>query len=185
MNPKVEKLKKYFWKALPHIEPVVLTVYVPYAFCFVAIGLMYFTGFEDEAYSMADLLPLSIFLFFLSFIPYSIIRFLFTKNTDKIHKILFYWFSFPLSILILIYLVVSTDIYRILIGKNDYSSYIYDVILFMLLIQPILTVYLFLMNEKIQKDVVFLYILPIGVPFISIMWFVLRLSVIFYDNNNV
>ena len=71
------------------------------------------------------------------------------------HKIIFYGFSIPV----------------IIICEAFLTDYIYFILSLVTYMQLILTVMIFLTKEKIQKDVIFLYIIPVNISSLTLLYF--------------
>lgn len=230
MNPKVENDNKDLKYFVSDIIKAIAGIFI--IFIFYKIISSFISGIKEEAFylELRSILDFS-FVLLLCFMPYSVIHFLFLKNKDNMHKIIFYKFSVPLSIvlfifiwnflpairveLLLLFFIPFSVVYFLLnkAGKIRHTVF-YGVpvplciLLFVLLltfmslvntsllsmlgiigifgggitllIQPFLTIYLFCKKEKMTRDVIFLYILPVNITtFIMIFY---RLSGIQNEN---
>ena len=165
MNPKVEFLKKYIQRFAPYIDVITLAGYVFYEF--VGIGLCYiWFNFFETGYSKSSFFYINIFLFSFMFMPYSAIRFLFTKNKDKIHKMIFYIFSLPFIIcsffaILILYIIDSLNtLIRINVVLDNIFGLFLSGVLILIFLQPLVGLYFFFSKQKITNDIIFLYMLP-------------------------
>ena len=162
-----------FWKALPYVEPLLFLFFLYYALPIIAFAFIS-DGFDNDETKTSSFINACVFILFISIsiIFYSSFRFFFTKNRDKVHELLFYWLSLPTVCSYIIDFVTSSSIYRLLISKSNSGCFFYMVFAITVFIQPYVMFRIFRLKEKIKKDVIFLYMIPVCILSCFILHFI-------------
>ena len=163
MNPKVEFLKNIISKLANYIGKILLVIYVYcYMFILIFVSIVIFIDDIDKIIEKGFIK----FIWFYSFVfsililPCSFFYFLFTHKNGKIRKSIFYGFS-----------ITTLIIYLFSFLFPEYHKPYRIMYVFGLFIQPFLTIYLFYTKEKIEKDVLFLYIIPVNISSVTLLYF--------------
>ena len=166
MNPKVEFLKNIISKLASYIGKILLIIYT-YCYMFMlifgSVGILFYAIDSIDEVIENGIIKFIWFYFFefsILILPCSFFYFLFTHKNGKIRKSIFYGFS-----------ITILSIYLFSFFFPEYHKTYRIMYVFGLFIQPFLTIYLFYTKEKIEKDVLFLYIIPVNISSVTLLYF--------------
>lgn len=167
MNPIFKFLKR-------NVRPILLVLYVcmDLIFSFVAVYANPFDFSQAEKSTGTSSIEFFMLVFFLLFSPFSAFYFFFKKNENKIYKMIYYFFSLPFIVVFSIFIMLNffSFVFGLHLLMSTSLLAVQGILLLLIFIQLFVTIRIIYLKERINKEIIFLYMLPIGFIYCVILY---------------